>query len=422
MKHFLFTGLLSIAIASVAMAQPDSLSLKIGQMILIGFPSGKVDDNVLRVIKEGKVGSIIMFEKNVPKTNSYQALKKILWTYQQAAPVPLFIAIDQEGGLVNRLKEKYGFPRSISAKHMGKNPNLDSVRYYSQSTASTLAGLGINVNFAPDVDVAVNPDNPVIVKKERSFSASEDTVVMMAKEVITAHRNLGILTALKHFPGHGSSMSDTHYGVADVTSTWQERELTPYKKLSNEGYIDAVMTAHIVNRKIDPRGLPGTLSDSVITGILRRKIGFNGIIFSDDLQMEAISKQYSLEETIKLAITAGVDILLFCNNVPGSEERKVDAIHEIITKLVKDGTITPQRIDESYKRIMQAKKALSWDRAALTNEIMRLKAENHRLMQQTPVEKGKRDNEVPTIKSKEEPAKKTETAGKKSKHKSRSNK
>jgi beta-N-acetylhexosaminidase len=182
------------------------------------------------------------------------------------------------------------------------------------------------------------------------------------------------------------------------------------------------MTAHIVNRKIDPRGLPGTLSDSVITGILRRKIGFNGIIFSDDLQMEAISKQYSLEETIKLAITAGVDILLFCNNVPGSEERKVDAIHEIITKLVKDGTITPQRIDESYKRIMQAKKALSWDRAALTNEIMRLKAENHRLMQQTPVEKGKRDNEVPTIKSKEEPAKKTETAGKKSKHKSRSNK
>jgi beta-N-acetylhexosaminidase len=245
---------------------------------------------------------------------------------------------------------------------------------------------------------------------------------MMAKEVITAHRNLGILTALKHFPGHGSSMSDTHFGVADVTSTWQERELTPYKKLSDEGYIDAVMTAHIVNRKIDTRGLPGTLSDSVITGILRRKIGFNGIVFSDDLQMEAISKQYSLEETIKLAITAGVDILLFCNNVPGSEERKVDAIHEIITKLVKDGTITPQRIDESYKRIMQAKKALSWDRAALTNEIMRLKAENHRLMQQTPAEKGKRDNEVPTSKSKEEPAKNTGTARKKSKRKSRSNK
>jgi len=140
-------------------------------MILIGFPGPKVDDNVLKVVKEGKVGSIILFEKNVPKTNSYHNLKKMLYTYQQAAPVPLFIAIDQEGGLVNRLKEKYGFPRSITAKQMGKDAAIDSVKFYSTSTATTLAGLGFNVNFAPVVDVAVNPLNPVIVKTERSFSA-----------------------------------------------------------------------------------------------------------------------------------------------------------------------------------------------------------------------------------------------------------
>jgi beta-N-acetylhexosaminidase len=422
MKYILAVYFLFLSVQFSA-AQQDSLSIKIGQMILIGFPASKVDDNVLRVVKEGKVGSIIMFEKNVPKTNSYQTLKKVLWTYQQAAPFPLFIAIDQEGGLVNRLKEKYGFPRSISAKYMGKNSSLDSVRYYSQSTASTLAGLGINVNFAPDVDVAVNPDNPVIVKKERAFSASEDTVALMAKEVIAAHRRVGVLTALKHFPGHGSSLADTHFGVADVTNTWQDRELTPYRKLCSEGYIDAVMTAHIVNKKLDPRGLPGTLSDSVVNGLLRKKIGFDGVVFSDDLQMEAISKQYSLEETIRLAIVAGVDVLLFCNNVPGSEERKVDTIHEIITKLVKDGVITTQRIDESYKRIQYAKRTLTQNRSDSLAELMKLKFENERLREKLTTSvsvKGK--NEDTAVKPIEDASGNSTTGNKKSKKKTKNKK
>lgn len=372
MRFFLVTALL-IVNCQLLIAQVDSLSVKIGQMILIGFPAAKVDNNVLRVIQEGKVGSVIVFEKNIPKVNSYHALKKIVWTYQQAASIPLFVAIDQEGGLVNRLKEKYGFPRSITAWQMGKNQSLDSVRFYSQITATTLAGLGINVNFAPVLDVAIEPTNPVIVKPGRSFSSNEDTVALMAGEVIAAHRNAGVITVLKHFPGHGSSLTDTHFGVADVTNTWQERELLPYTKLWNEGSIDAVMTAHIVNKKLDARGLPGTLSDSILMGILRKKIGFNGLVFSDDLQMEAISKQYSLEETIKLSILAGVDILLFCNNVPGSEERKVDNIHGIITKLVNNGTITVQRIDESYKRILAAKNSIQHDKAFYMQAVERTK-------------------------------------------------
>ncbi|MCU0384081.1 MAG: glycoside hydrolase family 3 protein [Cyclobacteriaceae bacterium] len=336
-------------------AQTDSLSFKIGQMILIGFPGPKVDENVLKVVSDGRVGSIILFEKNVPKTNSYHNLKKMLYTYQKAAPVPLFIAIDQEGGLVNRLKEKYGFPRSITAKQMGKDAKLDSVKFYSGSTATTLAGLGINVNFAPVVDVAVNPLNPVIVKTERSFSANADTVALMAGEVIAAHREHGIITVLKHFPGHGSSMADSHKGMADVTNTWISDELIPYQKLFASNSIDAVMSAHIVNKKLDARGLPGTLSDSILTGILRNKIGYNGLVFSDDLQMEAITKHYTLEQTIELAIKAGVDILLFCNNIPGSEERKVENIHQIITQLVKTGKISEARINQSYQRIMALK-------------------------------------------------------------------
>src|SRR3989337_2065049 len=162
----------------------DSLDIKIGQMLLIGFPKADADPLVLEEIRKGKVGSVIIFEKNIPPKNSFVALKKITWTYQKAAPIPLFICIDQEGGRVNRLKDKYGFPRSITAEAMGKSNSLDSVRFYSEATASTLAGLGINVNFAPVVDLASNPKNPIIAKYGRAFSANDDSVSLLAKEFI----------------------------------------------------------------------------------------------------------------------------------------------------------------------------------------------------------------------------------------------
>ena len=287
----------------------DSLAIKIGQMIMIGMPKAEVDSAVLHEVGTGKVGAIILFEKNIPKTNSYAGLKKMIWTYQKSAPIPLLVSIDQEGGKVNRLKEKYGFPRSITAAASGKAKTLDSVRFYAGSTATTLAGLGFNVNFAPCVDLAVNPDNTVIVKVERSFSANEDTVTMMAREYVREHRKAGVITSLKHFPGHGSSKEDTHFGVADVTTSWSERELKPYQSLLVSGDVDAVMTSHIVNKKLDQTGLPGTLSTEIIDGVLRKKLGFQGVVFSDDMQMHAITKQFGMEESIRLAVNAGVDIL-----------------------------------------------------------------------------------------------------------------
>jgi beta-N-acetylhexosaminidase len=336
----------------------DSLDIKIGQMILIGFPKAEVDEAVLREVREGKVGSIIIFEKNIPARNSFVALKKITWTYQQAAPVPLLISIDQEGGRVNRLKDKYGFPRSITAEAMGKSPSLDSVKFYSESTAATLAGLGINVNFAPVVDLSSNRNNPIIARVGRAFSANEDSVILMAKEVIKQHRKHGVLTALKHFPGHGSSKDDTHLGIADVTNTWEDRELKPYQALIDSGYVDAIMTSHIVNRKLDPDGHPGTLSDDVLAGILRQRLAFDGVVFSDDMQMHAITKHYGLEDAIRLAVNAGVDIMTFSNNIAGSDERTVDKVHAIIKKMVENGQIKKRRIDESYARVMKLKSTL----------------------------------------------------------------
>jgi beta-N-acetylhexosaminidase len=332
--------------------QVDSLDIKIGQMILIGFAKPDIDSAVLREIREAKAGSLVIFEKNIPAKSSFASLKKIIWTYQKAAPIPLIVAIDQEGGRVNRLKEKYGFTRSITAQAMGKSPTLDSVRFYADATASTLAGLGINLNFAPVVDLGSNPDNPIIAKIGRSFSAKEDSVTLMAKEFIKQHRKYNVLTSLKHFPGHGSSKADTHLGMADVTNTWEERELKPYKDLIDSGYVDAIMSAHIVNKKLDSTGNPGTLSNAILTKILRQRLHFNGVIFSDDMQMHAITKHYGFEEAVKLAIRGGVDIMIFSNNIAGSDVRTVDKVHSIIRDLVLRGEISRERIDESFRRVM----------------------------------------------------------------------
>ena len=282
------------------------------------------------------------------------------------------MCIDQEGGKVNRLKDKYGFPRSITADAMGKSNSLDSVRFYAEATAATLAGLGINVNFAPVVDLAANPSNPVIVRHGRAFSNNEDSVTMLAKEFIIQHRKHGVLTSLKHFPGHGSSSADTHLELTDVTQTWNERELKPYKELISQGFADAVMTSHIVHRTLDADGRPGTLSEPIINGILRKKLNFGGLIFSDDMQMHAITKHFGLEEAIKLAINAGVDIMTFSNNIAGSDERTVDKVHGIIRKMVENGTIQRARIDESYERIMRVKKNLFGDE--IEEELQREKA------------------------------------------------
>lgn len=399
----------------------DSLDIKIGQMILIGFPQSRVDEKVLEEIRQGKVGSIIIFEKNIPAKNSYAELKKMTWTYQKAASIPLFIAIDQEGGRVNRLKEKYGFPRSVSAAKLGKF-TLDSVQFYAETTAATLAGLGINVNFAPVVDLSSNPTNPIIAKPERAFSAQADSVTLFAREVIRQHRKLGVISVLKHFPGHGSSKDDTHLGIADVTNTWNEHELDPYQTLIDSGEVDAIMTAHIVNKKLDKAGNPGTLSKKVIDSLLRKQFHFNGVVFSDDMQMHAITKHYGLEEAIKLSINAGVDILTFSNNISGSQERTVDKVHEIIKKFVENGTISRERIDQSFKRIMALKQQLNGGRAeyyrqALTRSEAKIREVQTLMEQQTRIAEENYKRAVKLAKKSEKEAENKEKKKKRKKDK-----
>lgn len=344
----------------VAPEDTVSLDVKIGQMILVGLDkrtSITSDDSLAEEIRSGKVGGILIFEKNISKTDSKNKLSNLTDSLQSFASIPLFMTIDEEGGLVHRMKKKYGFVDIPSAKEMGKLDNTDSTYHYYNLLAREMAAVGINLNFAPLVDLAVNPNNPVIAKVRRSFSADPDKVTKHALASIRAHHDNGVKTILKHFPGHGSSTTDSHKGIVDVTKTWSAIEMKPYKDIIAANKCDAVMTAHIINENWDSTGVPATLSRAVITDSLRGSLGFNGVVFSDDMNMNAISAEYGYQEAIKMAVNAGVDVLMFGNNVP-TEQGNISAstIHRIIKEYVANGEIPENRIHESYKRIMTLKK------------------------------------------------------------------
>lgn len=335
-----------------------SLDEKIGQMIMIGINDRKslpANDSLIAEIKSGKMGGIILFEKNIANTNSAETIKKLIADMQSYASTPLFMSIDEEGGKVHRLKEKYGFVSMPSAGYLGNLNSIDSTIYYTVRLAAELKALGFNLNYAPCLDLATNPNNPIIAKVGRSYSADPAIVAMHAGASIQAHHGQGIKTIVKHFPGHGSSSSDSHLGIVDVTNQWNIIELLPYKSLIDSGYIDAVMTAHIINEHLDASKLPGTLSKVMVTDILRTMLGYKGVVFSDDMQMYAISKNYGLENAIKLSIVAGVDVLVFGNNVSVTDRIKASEIHAIIKKLVLSGEIPESRINEAYQRILELK-------------------------------------------------------------------
>lgn len=325
-------------------------------MIIFGFYGTKTDENdpVYKAVKDGKVGSILIYGRNIARQQTSTHLIKLITGFQKAAPIPLFISIDQEGGLVNRLPQSLGFPAMPSALFLGNKNDIELTKHYSDNIGYTLSRLGINLNYAPVLDLH-NPDCPVMGARERCFSASPEKVTVQASQVIQSHNYFQVHTVLKHFPGHGNSTTDSHFGIADVSNTWKWEEITPYKSLIQNNQADAVMTAHIVNANLDKSKLPATLSRPIITGLLRDSLGFKGVIFSDDMLMQAISSHYGLTESIQKAIDAGIDVLMFSNNIPDVKNYTPSNIHKVIKELVIKGKITPERISESYQRIMKMK-------------------------------------------------------------------
>ncbi len=340
-----------------------TLREKIGQLLLVGFRGCTPAEGELvgRDIREHFVGGLILFDREMADPSrqrrnieSPDQVKELLAHLQAQAPTPLLMSVDQEGGHVNRLKADYGFPPSVSHEDLGRLDQPAETYRRAAVIAQTLAGLGFNLNLAPVVDLDAHPDNPIIKGKGRSFSGDPEAVARHAGEFVKAHRAHGVSTCAKHFPGHGSAAGDTHLGLVDVTTTWHERELIPFRRLIDAGLCDVIMSAHIFNRRLDSER-PATLSRAVLTGLLREKLGFGGVITSDDMEMKAISSHYGLEKSIPLAIEAGIDVLCFGNNMsydPGIAGK----VSEILVRAVESGRIAESRIDESCQRVLALKR------------------------------------------------------------------
>ncbi len=360
-------------------AREVSLKQKIGQMLLIGFKGTELhaDDAIVRSILAQNIGGVVLYDYDFP-TGTYdhniknpaqlKLLNQQLQAYtRQAAQnntnhlFPLFIGIDYEGGKVNRLKESYGFPKTFSAADIGQLASAEADKY-AQQMADTLKQEGINLDFAPVVDVNVNPESPAIGKLGRSFSSDPQKVIDYAMIFSRAFERNGILCSYKHFPGHGSASGDTHLGFVDVTQTWKEYELDPYEKMLRQpGACSLVMTAHVVHYGLDSKGYPASLSMAMTNDLLRAKLNFNGAVITDDLQMKAIADNYGLRDAVRMAVNAGADILVFSNQLvatPQDPQEIVDMIYDDVMT----GKIRESRIDEAYQRIMRLKEKLGQER------------------------------------------------------------
>jgi beta-N-acetylhexosaminidase len=333
-------------------------------MLMVGFRGLKVDKGhfIVQDIQERHVGGVVLFDYDVPTQSTVRNIgspsqvKALIASLKSVSASPLLVAIDQEGGIVVRLKERHGFPPTVSHQHLGKLNDLETTNRQAALVAETLADLGINLNLAPVVDLCANPDNPIIARYERCFSADPVVVTRHALQFIRAHHEHRVLCALKHFPGHGSSTADSHLGLTDVTDTWSRVELEPYIRVIEAGKADTIMTAHVFIATLDDQ-YPATLSKATIRGILRMDLNYDGAVISDDMQMRAIINHYGFEMAIQKAIEAGVDILVFANNSVYEEDVAARAI-KVIRELVQAGTISEARIDESYRRIQRLKSRL----------------------------------------------------------------
>jgi len=344
-----------------------SLSDMIGQMIMIGFNGFELRDTdpLLASIQAGRVGNIILFERSVhggPKNIESPAQVRMLTSrLQKAAPRPLFIAVDQEGGRVQRLTPQRGFEGAPAAAVLGRG-STDVTRLAARRMGLEMAAVGINFNLAPVADLNINPLSPAIGAIQRSFGANPhrtaDHVAAFGEGMVQA----GVAPCLKHFPGHGSAREDSHDRLPDISATWQAAELIPFQKAILEGWSGAVMPGHLYHRGLDALR-PASLSVHVLEGLLRGKMGFAGVIVSDDMQMGALAS-YSLEDRILFAVEAGVDILVFCNNsrVP---DVSADEVHALMLRLVQEGRISPSRIKLSFERISRLKQRFAgWPAAS----------------------------------------------------------
>ena len=371
MKRILLTLAIVLTAANSLFAQlpPDSVLRRYAAgMLMVGFKGDSVteDCDAARYVRDLKVGAIVLFDIDATgdatigsrNITSKERLTRMTAQLQAWADYPLLIATDQEGGRVARLKPQYGFLPTVTAEYLGTVDNEDSTRYYAARIAREMRESGVNINLAPVVDV-LNHDCAAVGHYNRCYSIDPQVIVRHAGWFIDENHRQGVLCTLKHFPGHGNAIDDSHYGFVDVTNAWTPVELEPFKMLIDEGKADLIMTAHLFNRNID-EDYPATLSNKTINGLLREQMGFDGVVVTDDLYMQAIRNQYSIPTALELAINAGADLICAGNNIStGFEADRPFKLVEMIVNSVKEGRISWERMEQSHERIKRLQEKIN---------------------------------------------------------------
>ena len=329
---------------------------KVGQLIMVGFDGTQANEAIETHIRERFVGGVVLFSRNIqsPKqtaelTNQLQRLAE-----STAHGVPLFIGIDQEGGWVIRLKE--GATVLPGNMALGATGSTELAERAGEITAAELAAVGVNLNFAPVMDVNNNPQNPVIDR--RSFGGSPELVSRLGVAYLRGLQRNGVLGTAKHFPGHGDTTVDSHFDLPTVNHN-RERiralELHPFRA-AIDADVAAIMTAHIVYPAFDP-DRPATLSPTILTNLLREELGFDGLLITDAMEMKAIDDRYRSGEAAVMAIEAGADIVMVLWTLTKQNE-----VFDTLLSAVKSGRISQARLDQSVERILKSKATSAFDR------------------------------------------------------------
>ena len=350
----------------------DTLRQKIGQLFLVGCQGEVLGNHEQLLIEEYQFAGVILFKRNCGAPAELMSLCRAVWKSFDA--MPPFIAIDQEGGRVHRLPAPFShFP---AAARIGARHDRELAYRLGNATAAELRLAGVNLNFAPVLDVQSNPNSPII--GDRAFAAEPKQVIEIAAAWTQGLREGGVIPCGKHFPGHGDTDKDSHFELPIVRKSLDElqaTELPPFADASRNR-IEALMTAHVAYPGLDAK-LPATLSEAIVTGLLRHQLGYDGVVFSDDMEMKAISDRYSVEAATGLAVRAGVDVLLFCHEID-----KAAAAFEFLCAEAESDAAVRARIEDSYRRVTELKRRyLKSFTGVEDNEIVaRLERLNHRAL------------------------------------------
>lgn len=333
-----------------------TLEEKAGQVMMVGFDGTTFQPALRDAIRDLRLGGIIIFERNVESPRALAQMISDAQAAAQAAGSPaLLVGIDQEGGTVARLRESRGFTEFPSMMAVGATGEPANAARVAALVAGELTALGVNVNFAPVLDVNNNPLNPVIA--QRSFGSDPQRVAEFGAAYIAALQSRGVLAVAKHFPGHGDTDTDSHSALPAVPhdrARLDAVELAPFRA-AIAARVAGIMSAHVTFPAIDAtQGLPGTLSPKVMTGLLRGELGYDGLSFTDSLEMGALATSgYPVPLAAATALKAGADILLFNRGI--DDHRKA---HALIVDWVKRGDLPVSRLNEAVRRVLRAKAGL----------------------------------------------------------------